>query len=189
MPFDPTDPDQSAAVAAAVEAALAPVRTETAAKLAELAGKATAAETAATEARTALEAARAGGEATATELATLKAKVEAAEAKAATLEKAEQDRQAEADRAIVATVPESLRSLLTGRTGADLKAAADAINAQVQKPPAGRSQGDGGGAGPTPTPEMLKWAEQKFGAQAENLATNSPRELIDGYNLAHGVKA
>ena len=176
MPIDQTDPEFIAARDAAIEAALAPVRTETAAKLAELATKATAAETAVADARAELDAAKAGGEATAAELATLKAKIEAAEAKAAALEAKEAERQAAIDKGVMDSVPESLRYLLAGKTGADLKTAADSINGAVAKPPPGRATGDGVTTH-EPTEAMLTWARSMGLGESTN-----PAGIVAAYN-------
>lgn len=184
MPYDPNDADQAAAVKAAADAAANAIRTETAAKLAELA----------TTHNAALEAVR-------TEVATKTAALDKANADLAaaladgTATKTERDALAAtvakaakaADDAVLATVPEALRGLLTGKTGDDLAAAAKLLAAS-QRPPPGPDVNRADI--PTPSDAMLKWASQKFGDEhAKNIAANSPRDLIDGYNLAHGVKA
>ena len=172
MPFDPTDVDQIAAV----EAARMAVKTETASTLAQLAqardaekaradGLAVELTTAKTTAEQALAdytAAKAAGESTAAELATLKTAAETA-AKAA-------------DAAIVAALPEPLRVLVAGKTGADLKAAAEVLAAHAAKPVPGRNQGDGG-ASAEPTEGMLEWARSMGLGESTN-----PAGIVAAYN-------
>lgn len=161
MAFDPNDPEQVAAVNAAKVAVTTALETAHASKVAELTGKITAAETLAASTAADLQAAKDSGTATATELAALKAKAEAAEAKAATLEAAETARQTAADAAIVAALPEALRPLVAGKSGAELKAHAELLNVHANKPVPGRSQGDG--AAGVVTEDMRAFAVQHMG--------------------------
>ncbi len=167
MPFDPTDADQIAAIEAAKQA----IKTETASTLAQLAQardaekaradsltvELTTTKATADKALADYNAAKAAGESTAAELATLKAAADAS-AKAA-------------DAAVVAALPEALRPLVAGKTGADLKAAADLLATHTAKPVAGRANGEGDAAVPTDA-DML-WAK------ANGYDKASPAKIIE----------
>ena len=172
MAFDPNDPEQVAAINAAKSTVTASLVAAHEAKVAELTGKIAAAETLASTTAAEYAAAKAAGESTAAELATLKAKADAAEARAAALETAESTRQAAADKAVVESLPEALRPLVAGKSGADLKAAAEVLNAHANKAVPGRGSADGGDV-PTPTDADLKWAKDNGYSAA------SPAKIIE----------
>ena len=172
MPIDQTDPDFIAARDAAVQAALAPVRTETAAKLAELAQardaekaradglvvELTTTKATADKALADYNAAKAAGESTAAELATLKAAADVA-AKAA-------------DKALIESLPEPVRKLApAGLAGADLAEwVADAKAAVSQAPTA---LGGGTGGVDLPTDADMNWAK------ANGYDKASPAKIIE----------
>lgn len=167
MPFDAADPDQAAALEAAREAvrkeaadALAKVakaRDEEKARADRLDGELATTKQAAEKALKDYTEAKAAGESTAAELLKLKTAADAA-AK-------------QADDAVIASLPETVRPLVAGKTGADLKAAADALLALANKPAPGRATGDGPG-GETLTSEMTEWAK------AQGYAEASPATII-----------
>ena len=157
MAFDANDPEQVAAVNAAKVAVTTALETAHASKVAELTGKITAAETLAATAAAEYAAAKTAGESTATELTALKAKADAAEAKTATLEAAETARQTAVDAAVVAALPEALRPLVAGKTGAELKTAADTLLALANRAVPGKAGAEGSTTA-APTEPMLAWA-------------------------------
>lgn len=176
MPIDQTDPDFIAARDAAVQAALAPVRTETAAKLAELAQardaekaradglvvELTTTKATADKALADYNAAKAAGESTAAELATLKAAADVA-AKAA-------------DKALIESLPEPVRKLAPAGLAGDALAewVANAKAAVSQAPTA---LGGGTGVPVMATEEQKAWAVQMgFGAVADQ------DKIIAAYN-------
>lgn len=171
MPFDPNDPDQQAAIAAAVKDAVKPLQaavTEASANLGKLTARAESAEAAAAKAAADLKAATDAGTATAAELEALrkhKADTEAASAAAA---KAAID-------ARLAKLPEGVRA--KAPKDGTLETWLAAVEAVQVVPPVQNGGGNGGPA--EPTEAMRKWAAEKWGAQAEHV---KPDVLIASYN-------
>lgn len=171
MPYDPTDADQAAAVKAAADAAANAIRTETAAKLAELA----------TTHNAALEAVRTEAAAKATALDKANADLAAAQADA-TSTKAERDALAAtvakaakaADDAVLATVPEALREFLAGKTGDDLAAAAKKLVASQRPAPGPHTESAESLA---PSEAMLAWAKT-MGLDA----ASDPSKIVAAFN-------
>lgn len=175
MPYDPEDADTKAAIAAAVEAAkieaAKPIQSAlnaAAANLATLKAERDTLAAKATAAEEALRVATESGTATASEIAALKAKVEAADAREAAAAKATLD-------ARLAALPEGVRTKAPTDPAAlsTWLEIAEAMPAGIP----GRTAA-GGTAAPEPTPEMLAWARQKWGAQAEHI---TPANLIATY--------
>ena len=161
MPYDPTDAEQAAAVKAAADA----VRAETAAQLAKLATEHNSAIEAvraeAVTAKTALEKATADLATAQADATSTKAERDALAAKVATAAKA-------ADDAVLATVPEALRTLLTGKTGQEL---ADAAKLLAARPPAGPDTS--GAETMAPTDADMRWAK------ANGYDKASPAKIIE----------
>jgi len=155
--LDLTNPEVAAAVEAIKSETRAAVAAEYSVKIGEVAAAKATVETAAADALAALATAKAAGESTAAELATLKAKADAAETRAATLEAADTARQTAADAAVVAALPDALRPLVAGKTGAELKAAADTLQALANRAVPGKSGAEGSTTA-APTEPMLAWA-------------------------------
>ena len=157
MALDLTNPDVAAAVEAIKTETRAAVAAEYSVKIGEVAAAKATVETAAADALAALATAKASGEATAAELATLKAAADATSAELLTLKTAAADAAKAADAAVVAALPEALRPLVAGKTGAELKTAADTLLALANRAVPGKAGAEGSTTA-APTEPMLAWA-------------------------------
>jgi len=175
LAYDENDPADRDLLAKKIADAAKGLHTQIAerdAKLATLTGERDALAERATKAAADLAAALESGTATASEITKLRERVAAAD-------KAEADRAAAALTERVGKLPEAVRA----KAPTDPAALATWLDiAEAMPSGLAARTGAGGGSTPEPTSEMLAWAREKWGAQAELV---KPDVLIKSYTSLH----